>query len=75
MSTLTHSHRSTAYIKPINERGGNRKLDPITNQFRFVVRMAYACHEQNVPYDLTWNRRDSQMEATITATGNIVSIT
>jgi hypothetical protein len=67
----TNSHRSTAYIKPINERGRAGKPDPITSQFRFIVRMAYACHAQNVPYDLTWNRRDSQMAATITANGNI----
>ena len=71
MSSPTHSHRSTAYVKPIAERGRTWKPDPITNQFRFIVRMAYACHEQHVPYDLTWNRRDSQMAATITANGNI----
>ena len=69
------SHRSTAYVKPINLRGRAWKPHPITNQLRFVIRMAYACHEQNVPYDLTWVRRDSLMAATITATGNIVSIT
>jgi hypothetical protein len=33
--------------------------------------MAYACHEQQVPYDLVWNRHDTQMAATITATGNV----
>ena len=67
----THSHRSTAYVRPFNERGRAGKPDPITSQFRFIVRMAYACHAQNVPYDLVWNRRDSQMAATLTATGNI----
>lgn len=71
MTPATNFHRSTAYVKPINQRGRAWKPDPITNQFRFVIRMAYACHEQNVPYDLTWNRRDSLMAATITATGNI----
>ena len=25
------------------------------NQFRFVVRMAHACHVAGVPYDLTWS--------------------
>lgn len=65
------SHRSVAYVKSIGDRGRALKPDPITNQFRFVVRMAYACHERNVPYDLTWDRRESVMRATITATGNI----
>jgi len=41
------------------------------DQIRFIVRMAQACHEQHVPYDLTWIRRDSQMAATIDATGRI----
>ena len=64
-------HRSTAYVKPINQRGRSWKPDPITNQFRFVVRMAHACHAQNVQYDVTWNLADGVMLATITATGNI----
>jgi len=71
MNPLTHSHRSTAFVKPINLRGRAWKPDPITNQFRFVIRMAYACYEQNVPYDLSWNRHDSRMAATITESGNI----
>ena len=66
-----HTHRSIAYVKAIGDRGRTWKLDPITNQFRFIVRMAYACHERNVPYDLTWDRHESAMRATITATGNI----
>jgi hypothetical protein len=66
-----HTHRSTAYVKAITDRGRAGKPDPITNQFRFVVRMAYACHERNLPYDLTWERHESSMRATITATGNI----
>lgn len=65
------SHRSSAYVKPIGDRGRAWKPDPITNQFRFVVRMAYACHERNVLYELTWDRAESAMRATITATGNI----
>jgi len=65
------SHRSSAYVKAIGDRGRAWKPDPITNQFRFVVRMAYACHERNVPYDLTWDRHESVMRATITATGYI----
>ncbi|MGC2162583.1 MAG: hypothetical protein WA634_11785, partial [Silvibacterium sp.] len=65
------SHRSSAFVKAIGDRGRAWKPDPITNQFRFIVRMAYACHERNVPYDLTWNRQESVMRATITATGNI----
>jgi hypothetical protein len=69
--TTTHVHRSTAYIKPINERGRTWKPDPISNQFRFVIRMAYACHERHVPYVLTWNHADGVMSATILATGNI----
>jgi hypothetical protein len=65
------SHRSSAYVKAIGDRGRAWKPDPITSQFRFIVRMAYACHERNVPYDLTWDRAESVMRATITATGNI----
>ena len=65
------SHRSSAYVKAIGDRGRAWKPDPITSQFRFIVRMAYACHTANVPYDLTWDRHASAMRATITATGNI----
>jgi len=63
-------HRSTAYVHSIGWRGRN----PITSQFRFIVRMAYACHERGVPYDLTWKRTDDgHMAATVTASGNIPS--
>jgi hypothetical protein len=65
------THRSTAYVKSSQARHHWRKPEPITNQFRFIVRMAYACHEHQVPYDLTWNLADSVMRATITAAGNI----
>jgi hypothetical protein len=65
------NHRSTAYVKSIQARHHWRKPEPITNQFRFIVRMAYASHEHQVPYDLTWNLADGVMGATITATGNI----
>jgi hypothetical protein len=65
MSTPCHTHRSTAYVKPINQRGRAWKPDPITNQFRFIVRMAYACHERDVPYVLTWGLADGVMSATI----------
>ena len=71
MSTSNHTHRSTAYVKPINQRGRAWKPDPITSQFRFIVRMAYACHERNVPYVLTWGLADGIMSATITASGDI----
>jgi hypothetical protein len=65
------THRATAYVKPIAERGRRWKPDPITAQFRFVVRMAVACHEQRVPYDLSWAVEGRRMHATITAAGNI----
>ncbi len=68
---MTTSHRSTAYVKPIAERGRAWKPDPITSQFRFIVRMAVACHERQVPYDLAWAVEDRRMRATITATGKI----
>lgn len=72
MITSTHQHRSTAYIKSSGARFNWRKVEPITNQFRFIVRMAYACHAQNVQYDLTWKRTDhGHIVATITASGNI----
>jgi len=60
-------HRSTAYLQGAAHRGRS----PITEQFRFVVRMAYACHAHSVPYDLTWDREGAAMRATITATGAI----
>jgi hypothetical protein len=53
------------------DRGRSWKPDPITDQFRFVIRMAYACHEQGLAYDLTWDRHGSAMRATITAVGKI----
>jgi hypothetical protein len=65
MSTTIHTHRSTAYVKPINQRGRVWKPDPITSQFRFIVRMAYACHERDVPYVLTWGLADGVMSATL----------
>jgi hypothetical protein len=71
MKPSIRSHRSTAYVKPINERGRAWKPDPITSQFRFVIRMAYACHERQVPYVLSWNKIDGVMSATILATGDI----
>ena len=65
------SHRSVASVKSIGDRGRAWKPDPITTQFRFIIRMAVACHTANVPYDLTWKPTDGVMAATITATGNI----
>ena len=71
MSTPCHTHRSTAYVKPINARGRAWKPDPITSQFRFIVRMAYACHERDVPYVLTWGLADGVMSATIQVSSDI----
>ena len=66
------THRSTAYVKSLNDRLWHRgTFEPITSQFRFILRMAYACHTQNFPYDLTWTRADGRMAATVTVTGNI----
>jgi hypothetical protein len=69
MSTSIRSHRSKAFVKPIDQRGRAWKPDPITNQFRFVIRMAYACHENGVPYVLTWGLADGLMSAAISASG------
>jgi hypothetical protein len=69
-TSTTHLHRSTAYVA-IVERGRTWKPDPITAQFRFIVRMAYACHERQVSYDVAWSLQDRRMRATITATGEI----
>jgi hypothetical protein len=66
-----HTHRSIAYVKAIGQRGKALKPEPITPQFRFIVRMAYACHTANVPYEMTWKLSDGVMGATITATGSI----
>jgi hypothetical protein len=64
-------HRSTAIVKSSQARHDWRKPEPITPQFRFVVRMAYACHERGIDYDLTWGQDGPTMAATITASGNI----
>lgn len=64
-------HRSTAYVKAIGARGRAWKPDPITDQFRFVVRLAVACHERQVHYDVMWSQQGSTMRATITASGKI----
>jgi hypothetical protein len=69
MSAL-RTHKSVAYIKPIDQRGG-WKPAPITAQFRFIVRMAVACHDRDVPYVLTWGLADGVMSATIQVTGDI----
>lgn len=71
MTTSAHLHRSTAYVKAITERGRTFRPEPITSQFRFIVRMAYACHLKQVPYDLAWSVQDRTMHTTITATGAI----
>jgi hypothetical protein len=71
MTTSPRLHRSTAYVKAITERGGAWKPDPITKQFRFILRMAYACYQKQVPYHLSWSVQDRKMHATITATGAI----
>jgi hypothetical protein len=69
VSTSIRSHRSTAFVKPINQRGRAWKPDPITNQFRFIIRMAYACNDHNAPYVLTWGLSDGVMAATIQVSG------
>ena len=66
----TPTHRSTAYIKPLDQRGRAWKPDGITPQFRFIVRMAYACHDRDVPYVLTWGMADGVMAATIQVAGD-----
>lgn len=72
MTPSTRQHRSTAYIKAIADRGRTWKPDPITAQFRFIVRMAVACHERQVPYDVEWNLEYfARMRVTITAAGEI----
>ena len=70
MSTSIRSHRSKAYVKAVDQRGRAWKPDPITNQFRFIVRMAHACAERDVPYVLTWGLTDGVMSATIQVTGD-----
>ncbi len=62
-------HRSTAYVMAIGNRGRAWKPDPITPQFRFVVRMAVACHERGITYDVAWGRSGPMIAATITASG------
>jgi hypothetical protein len=64
-------HKSTAYVQANTTRGRSWKPEPITPQFRFVIRMAVACHERGVAYDVAWNRAGSVMRATITATGDL----
>ena len=67
----TRLHRSSAFVKSSQVRYHWRKPEPITPQFRFVLRMAYACDQQHVPYELEWVVRDGMAQATITVTGDI----
>lgn len=46
-------HRATVYIPGIEGRGG-WKPQPISGQFRYVIRLAYACSELGLPYSLSW---------------------
>jgi hypothetical protein len=65
MNPSIRTHRSTAYVKPFDQRGRAWKPDPITAPFRFVIRMAVACHESDVPFVLTWGITNNVMAATI----------
>jgi hypothetical protein len=72
MTASTRVHRSTAYVRAIAERGRAWKPDPITPQFRFIMRMAYACHQNGIAYDVQWAKHgDAAMGATLTASGAI----
>jgi hypothetical protein len=70
-------HRSTAYVKAISDRftgtgpGRYPKYDPITSQFRFIVRLAHACHLSGTEYDLTWKLAEGRMAVSITAIGHV----
>jgi hypothetical protein len=75
------THRSTAYVYDITKSvlTPKRRLgrwimadlpSRVTDQFRFVVRMAVACHGRNLPYDLTWSIKDRKMHVTIEVTAN-----
>ena len=68
---MTPRHKSTAYVKALDTRCHWRKYDPITSQFRFSVRLAYACHQAHTEYDLAWQLADGRMAVTITAIGRI----
>jgi hypothetical protein len=65
------AYRDAAYVKAISDRGRAWKPEPITDQFRFIVRMAYACGAHGVAYDVGWIKRNGTMLATITASGKI----
>ena len=66
------THRSTAFVKSLNDRVWQRgAFEPITPQFRFIVRMAYGCHTHGVPYDVAWRFFDGRMSATVIVTGNV----
>ena len=67
----TSVHRSMAIIQDFAARrhGYGGKTEPISKQFRFIVRMAYACHQRGVPYNVLWARDGDQIEATVLAVG------
>lgn len=68
----TRTHLSTAYVKSSNARHNWRKPEPITNQFRFVVRMAVACNDLGIPYDIEWAKYgEGTMRASILVMGDI----
>lgn len=65
-------HMSKAYVKQIAPRLQRRGVyEPITNQFRFIVRLAHACARAGVPYDVKWYVGGLMASATITAEGAI----
>jgi hypothetical protein len=64
-------HRSTAFVESIIQRGRGQSPNPITKQFRFIIRMAAACHDRQVPYGLSWAIENGRMRVTIMAVGTI----
>jgi len=57
-------HRSTVYIN-----GGHAAVTP---QFRFMIRLAVACHARGIPYEVEWaHEYFARMRVTITARGGI----
>lgn len=64
-------HKSTAYLDCSKWHHYRDSKDIVTPQFRFIVRMAQACADRGVTYDVRWKRDGERMLATVAAVGNI----
>lgn len=70
-------HRSTVFFPELKCKFAGKRVvrDEMSKQARFLIRMALACHDNGVAYDVKWERRGigegAFFAATLTAEGNL----